>query len=174
MTHRLRRAGGAAILPTGALVVALIALPGRTELALHVWLLVVLGIALVALVAGVYEDVPLRPSGLAQALVPARADPARPPSLARVEREVSMGAETAFDTHYRLRPLFRELARGMLVARDGVDLDRSPERARELVGDDLWALIRPGVPAPEERGGPGMPGPAIERAVTDLERLAWS
>jgi hypothetical protein len=85
-----------------------------------------------------------------------------------------MGAETAFDAHYRLRPLFRELASGVLLTRHGVDLDRTPDRARSLVGDQLWTLIRPGVAAPAHRGGPGMPREEIAAAVTDLERLAWS
>lgn len=174
MSPRLRRAAGTATIPTVALVIAFVALPGRTELALHVWLLVILGIALIALVAGIGEDVPLRASGFTNALVPTPAATVRPPSLARVEREVSMGAETAFDTYYRLRPLFRELASGLLLTHHGVDLERAPDRARGLVCDELWSLIRPDAAAPDDRGGQGMPRDGITVAVSDLERLAWS
>lgn len=174
MSDRLRRAAGAALLPSVALGVAVVLLPGRIELAVHVWLLVVLSIGLLALVAGIRQDVPPSASRFAAAIQRPPARTARPPSLARVEREVSMGAETAFDTHYRLRPLFRTLTAGILLNRFGVDLERSPERARELVGDDLWALVEPGLPAPEDRGAAGTSHPTIERAVADLERVAWS
>lgn len=174
MKDRFRRAAGAALLPSAALVAAVVLLPGRTELAVHVWLLVVLSIGLLALVAGIRQDVPPSASRFAAALLPPAAGTARPPSLARVEREVSMGAETAFDTHYRLRPLFRTLTAGILLHRFGVDLERSPERARELVGDDLWALIAPDVSPPEDRGAAGTAPATIERAVADLERVAWS
>lgn len=174
MRHRLRRALEAAALPTLALVAALVALPGRTALSVHVWLLVVLGLALIALVAGVREDVPGGPSPFAGALAAPSRSAARPPSLARVEREISMGSETAFDAHVRLRPLFRELAGGLLLDRHGIDLDRSPALARGLVGDDLWSLVRPGVELPEHRGGAGPSPSSLERAIADLERLAWS
>jgi hypothetical protein len=80
---------------------------------------------------------------------------------------------SAFDVHYRLRPSLRVVASGLLLRR-GVDLERSPERARELVGADVWELIRPDRPAPDDRAAPGLPLATVERAVGDLERLAWS
>jgi hypothetical protein len=174
VSERLRRAVGIATLPTVALVVVVLALPGWTRPALHAWLLVVLAIGLVALLAGIRDSVPTAPSGFDAALARRATAPARPPSLAKVEREVSMGVETAFDTHYRLRPLFRRLTAGLLLAHRGVDLERDPERARALVGDDLWALVRPDAAAPEERSGAGVQPAALERAVADLERIAWS
>ena len=170
----MRRAAEAAIVPTLAFAVAAILMPGRLELAAHVWMLVVLTIGLIALVAGIREDVPPGGDGFDAALRRTPTGVARPPSLARVERELSMGAETASDAHYRLRPLFREVAAGVLLTRHGVDLGRAPARAKALVGEDLWALIRPGIPAPDERGGPGIPTAAVTRAVDDLERLTWS
>jgi hypothetical protein len=169
----VRRALGAVLLPTLALGITVLAVPGYVELAVHVWLLVVLGIGLLALVAALREAVPTRPSSFAAALARRAHPPARPPSLAKLEREVSMGAENAFDTHFRLRPLFTDLTRNLLLSRQGIDLDRQPERARELVGDELWELVRPDAQPPSERGAPGLPIATIERAVDDLERLAW-
>lgn len=172
--HRVRRALGAVMLPTLALGIAVVALPGYVELAVHVWLLVVLGIGLLALLAALHEAVPLQASSFDAALAPRAHPPARPPSLAKLEREVSMGAENAFDTHFRLRPLFTDLTRNLLLSRQGIDLAAQPGRARELVGDDLWELVRPDAQPPSERSAPGFPVSTIERAVDDLERLAWS
>jgi len=174
VNRRLRRTAAVAALPTALFGVALVALPGRSELIVHLWIVVVLSFGLLALVAGIGDDVPPGGSGFASPLAPPQAAPVRPPSLARVEREVSMGAETAFDTYFRLRPLFRELAAGVLLTHHGVDLGRAPERARPLVSDELWSLIGPGVEAPEDRAGRGMPHAQIASAVSDLERLAWS
>jgi hypothetical protein len=172
--QRVRRALGALLLPTLALGITVVALPGYVELAVHVWLLVVLGLGLLALIAALRETVPARPSGFEAALEPRVHPPARPPSLAKLEREVSMGAENAFDTHFRLRPLFTDLTRNLLLSRQGIDLDRQPERARELVGDELWELVRPDAQPPSERAAPGLPVETIERAADDLERLAWT
>ncbi|MGL6278900.1 MAG: DUF7269 family protein [Gaiella sp.] len=174
MSERIRRALGAAFIPTVLLGVAVVAVPGYTELAVHVWLLVVLGIGLLALLAALHAALPPRASSFDAALAPKPDRPARPPSLAKLEREVSMGAETAFDTHFRLRPLFRELAASLLLTRHGVDLARHPDRARPLVGDALWELVRPDAEAPVERGAPGLPVTTIEAAVDDLERIAWT
>lgn len=174
MSGRLRRIAGLAALPTVALAVVAVIRPGWARPAFHVWLLVVLGIGFLALLRSLRESVPVAPSGFDAALAQRATAPVRPPSLAKVEREVSMGVETAFDTHYRLRPLFRDLASGLLLAHRGVDLERDPERARAAVGDDLWDLVRPGAEAPEERAATGVSPEALERAVSELEQLAWS
>ena len=172
MRARIRWAAETALVPSVALGVALVALPGRAALLVHVWLLTVLAIALGSLVVAVRDQVPAGSPLFDAALRRRTAPPVRPPSLARIERELSMGSETAFDTHARLRPLFRDLAGSVLLTHHGVDLGRSPERARALVGHDLWALVRPDAELPEDRSQPGLPRAAVERAVSDLERLA--
>lgn len=174
MSERLRRALGAALLPTLALGAALVVVPGYAELALHLWLLVVLAIGLAGVLVALREAVPDARSSFDAALAPQPHPPARPPSLAKLEREVSMGAENAFDTHFRLRPLFRELTEGLLLTRRGVDLRRRPERARAIVGDALWEIVRPDAEPPTERGAPGIPVATIEAAVDELERIAWT
>lgn len=174
MTERLRRALGVALVPTLALGVVLVAVPGYAELAVHVWLLSTLAIGLLAVLVAVRDAVPALPSSFDAALAPRTSAPARPPSLAKLEREVSMGAENAFDTHFRLRPLFRDVTASLLLARHGVDLGRHPDRAHALLGPDLWELARPDAEAPADRSGPGAPVSTIEAAVADLERIAWS
>ena len=46
--------------------------------------------------------------------------------------------------------------------------------ARALLGPDLWELLRPDRPAPDDRTAAGISLVAVERMVDDLERLAWS
>ncbi|HZX01321.1 hypothetical protein [Kribbella sp.] len=54
------------------------------------------------------------------------------------ERRAGEGSQTFVR---RIRPLLLELATDRLVHRHGVDPEREPDRARELAGDRLWALI---------------------------------
>ena len=99
--------------------------------------------------------------------------PERPPPLAeleRIDRLVVLGTANEFDLHYRLRPLLRQLAADRLFARHGVDLDRSPERARPLLGDELWALVRADRTV-GRRTGPGVPSAELADYVDRLERL---
>jgi hypothetical protein len=107
------------------------------------------------------------------AFAPTRPARARPASLARVEREVALATGTAFDVHFRLRPLLRTIAAGILLRR-GVDLERRPHRAAALLGPTVWELVRPDRAAPEDRTAPGIPIASVEEAVDDLERLACS
>ncbi len=132
-----------------------------------------LALALGVALGRLRRELPRRPSAFAAAFERREPTRARPSSLARVEREVTLATGTAFDVHFRLRPLLRDLAAG-LVLRRGVDLERSPDRARELLGPDVWALVRPDVEPPDDRSAPGVPIAAIERALDDLEALACS
>jgi hypothetical protein len=90
--------------------------------------------------------------------------------LVRIERELEMATQSAFDTHYRLRPLLRELAETRL-ARRGVDLDAPGGRAEELLGPDAWELVRPDLVRPAEHHAAGVRLASVDRAVTALEEL---
>jgi hypothetical protein len=170
MTRVARSLVGAIVVTAAAGAVAL-AVPEHAALVAHVWLVVVLALALGAALGRLRRALPNRPSAFDTAFAPAPRTGARPASLARIEREVTLATGTAFDVHYRLRPVLRAAAVGLLAQR-GVDLDRSPARAERLLDPAVWELVRPDRPAPEDRAGPGVPVATIERAVDDLERLA--
>jgi hypothetical protein len=170
---RIDRAVAAALAVTVWAGLVLVIAPGRTAVVGHVWLVLVLAIALAAALAALFRAVQRGPSAFDAAFEPAGRHRARPASLERAEREVALARGTAFDVHYRLRPSLRTLAAGLLLRR-GVDLERSPERAAELVGPDVWELIRPDRPAPSDRTATGISLEAVERAVDDLEGFAWS
>ena len=170
---RLDRAIAVAVSATVWAGVTILAAPGRAALVAHVWLVVVLVLALGVALDRLRRAVPRRASAFDAAFAPSKPTRARPASLARVEREVTLGGGTAFDVHYRLRPLVRSLATGLLLRR-GVDLERSPDRARTLLAPLTWDLVRPDRPTPDDRTAPGLPIAEIEAVVDDLERLAWS
>ena len=170
---RIDRAIAAGIVVSGWAAVGVALVPGRTSLVGHLWLVAVLAISLGAALSALHRSVPRRASAFDAAFAPGRRARARPASLERLEREVVLANGTAFDVHYRLRPPLRTIASGLLLRR-GVDLERSPERAEALAGATVWELVRPDRPVPDDRTAPGIPLGTVERAVDDLERLAWS
>jgi hypothetical protein len=172
VTRRLILPGGLLALEATALVVVVLVAPGRAALAAHVFVLVVAGEALLALSLDLSRSLrPSEPSTFEHGLRrrPQRAE--RVGQLVRIENEVALGLQTAWDLHVRLVPLLREAAAGLLAARRGVDLAREPERAAPLLGADAWELVRPDRPSPEHRHGPGIDAPALDRALSALERL---
>lgn len=77
----------------------------------------------------------------------------------------------AYDLHFRLRPVLRDLADHRLRSGHGVDLDAAPVAAQALLGQELWELVRPGRPAPEDKRGPGLSPEALVEIVKRLESL---
>lgn len=96
--------------------------------------------------------------------------PLRPADLVRLERLVVTGRSTAGDLHQRLRPVLQEIAATRLRPH-GVWLDRNPEEARRLLGDELWELVRADRPRPSEPREPGLSLEQLGSVVTRLERL---
>ncbi len=157
---------------TGVLGVVLLASPGRRELALHVYLLVLAALALGRLVLELRRAHPradASPFDLGLAERPAAEPPL--PELARLEREVTLSGTTAFDLHFRLRPVLRRIARRLLAARRGIDLDRNPAAAERALGHEAWELVRPDREPPADRSGPGLELAVLGRVVTSLEQL---
>jgi hypothetical protein len=100
----------------------------------------------------------------------ARRSAPRPATLERIERVVNAGRQTAGDVHVRVRPLLREIA-APLLRRQGVRLDSEPQRARALLGEELWEIVRRDRPRPRERRDPGLALTDLEELLQRLERL---
>jgi hypothetical protein len=101
---------------------------------------------------------------------PAPASP-RPGQLVALERLVVTAGTTAMQVHAYLRPRLIEIASYRLAAR-GQTLDRMPEDlGRELLGDRLWDIVRPGRQFPEDRNAPGVRPQELEAMLAVLERL---
>jgi hypothetical protein len=155
-------------LATAALLVAHFVAPGRFALELDVFILAVGGLALVELVILIREAYPLEErSALAAALEREEVNPSRPPEVERLERELTLATGSAFDVHARLRPTLREIATIRLSTR-GLRLDDDGE---EILGEELWELVRPERRPPTDRHAPGITTEALRGAVERLEAL---
>jgi hypothetical protein len=148
-------------------VLALIFLPGRRGLVLDLFLLLIASAAVLALVRALSAAVP---RAAAVAPSPLRRPPPRLAELDRTERAVLLSASTAFDVHYRLRPILREIAAQRLATRRGLSLDVDTEAARVVVGEETWELVRPERDPPQLRFAPGIAAPQLHEVVAALER----
>ncbi len=91
--------------------------------------------------------------------------------LARLEQEVALGSAGSFDLHHQLRPRLRRLAGELLTARRRLSLDGDTEKAREVLGEDAWQLVRSDRLPPEDRLARGIGPEALGRVVASLERI---
>jgi hypothetical protein len=158
-------------LATVALVVVAVLLPGRRPLEEDIYVLLIGGMAVFAAVLAARRAYPLSGrSAIAEALEtePRKAVP--PPDLERTERVLSMSTNAAFDVHFRLRPILREIAEQRLADRRGLRLDSGERRVREALGD-VWELVRPEREAPSQRFGQGIAPERLQRAIERLETL---
>jgi hypothetical protein len=149
-----------------ALIVLLALPPVSTSRALAIWAVVVAAIALVLLVRHSHESAALQRAPRFEAAL--RGRPVKPPppvELMRAERDLELGIAGA---HHRLLPVLRAAAIARLATHRGIALDRRPDVARELLGEDAWDLLRPDRPEPEDRFAPGVPR---ERVTTLIERV---
>jgi hypothetical protein len=95
----------------------------------------------------------------------------RPPELVRTEREITLGMANAGHLHKRLLPMLREAAAVRLATRQSVEIERRPDQARRLLGDDAWELLRPDLPEPADPHAPGISLGRLRRIVDALERI---
>jgi hypothetical protein len=96
----------------------------------------------------------------------------RGPSLVHT-RDMLLLASNAYDLHFRLRPLLVDVVSDLLALRARIDFHEQPEQARELIGQQLWELVRPDRPVPVGRfSDPGLDAASMERLLDDLERIS--
>ena len=134
------------------------------------YLLAIGALALLAVIGRAIGSLPReQPSRLDRRPAARRPHP-RPHELVKLEREVDLATQTAFDAYFRLRPTLRRIAEARLRAR-GIDLDAPRGPAEALIGTEGWELTRPDRARPRRHDDPG-PSPAeIDAAVSALERL---
>jgi hypothetical protein len=159
-----------AVVATLGLAAAIAFQPGSAALAVDVYLFFVATLGLLLAIARTLGTLPRE--------TPTRLDVGargsnrqnRPRELVKLEREVAMSTETAFDAYYRLRPAVRRVAVSRLALR-GIDLDSPSGPAEELLGSDTWDLVRADRPRPRNHDAPGVPLDRIEAIVATVEQL---
>lgn len=162
----LRRAPLAVFLTLVALLLAWAA-PIDRDLLVRAYALVIGALALATLSAATSYAARGSKSEFAAAMRRARVPDARPDALERLERQVALSLENAGDFHFRLRPSLVEAADAALWRRHGVQL----EDGEPYVSPELWGLIRPGLPPPEDRRAPGPPPARIEAYLDEIARI---
>lgn len=93
----------------------------------------------------------------------------RAPALGEWQRIVDRSLGDEGDLHFAtaLRPQLQRLFAARLAERHGVAMRRDPQRARALVGAELWPWIDPAQPPPE----PQPPEPVLRALLDRLEAL---
>jgi hypothetical protein len=160
------------IVATVALV-TLLAIPRlSTARALAIWVVIVTALVLLALIRHSRGHDGTEPAQrFDQALRGQKPTTSQPVELLRLERDLLLGVANADHAQRRLLPLLRAAAAARLAARHGFELERRPEAARALLGDDVWELLRPDRPQPEDRHGPGVPRKRIVAVIERVESL---
>jgi hypothetical protein len=169
----LRTVAGRAAFLTAILIALLLVHAPYFDLALKLWLVALAAIVAWALTAGTLTAWPsvaerrrsLDPRGWRR-----RSSRERVRDLEELEHAVEFSVTTAFDFHFRLRPHLVGIAAHRLALR-GIDLDHQPERARALLGEETWQLLRPDRPAPEARNASGLPLRTLQRVVEKLDAV---
>ena len=90
--------------------------------------------------------------------------------LRQVGRVLTAAQASEVGVHRDLRPLFRPIA-AMRLARRGVDLDRHTEKARAILGDELWELVRAEGPRGSNRVAGGISAAGLQSLIERLERI---
>lgn len=174
MSIRRRLLGAAAAALVGALPFGLVVLlrRGVADVALDVYLLYLGAVLLLAFVQATRDAAPPdRHAGFARALSRRPRSRERLTELTRQEREVALSIDAAYDLHARLRPMLRLIAAHRLASRRNLDLDRDAERARAILGDDLWEIVRADRPPPDDRFAPGVPRERLRAIIDRLESV---
>ena len=165
-----RFATGAVVLVASvALAGVVLAVPEHRTRAVAAYLLALGALAAVLALRGVMRAAASGPSAFEAALDPRPGRPSRLRSLERVENDCVQGLANPVDLHRRLRPRLREIAAQRLAARHGVDLEGRPEAARALLGEEIWELVRPDRPLPDEVKGTRIDAACLGRVLERLE-----
>ena len=159
---------GALVVATGAFIAALVVRPHDQGPALDAFVLFLGFLGLIVATRMTAQAFPESVGQFEDALRPRTQQAPRLADLERLERTVEMATQSAFDVYYRLRPPLREIALARLAPR-GLDLE--DERARELLGEDVWTIVRPEATRPKDHFAPGAKLETISAAVAALEEL---
>ncbi len=154
------------MIATILLVATLAVFPEEAEVAVDVYLIFLGGLALIGLVVLTGRRGEKAESPFDAARRPRRRPAPVLPELDRLGREVSLGTQSAFDFHVRLRPVLVEIAEARLAAHGG-----RLEDAEGLLDPEAWDLVRPDRPPPADRHGPGADEATLRRFVDAIEKI---
>jgi hypothetical protein len=165
------RLGVLALVGTVALAAALSGAPHDRALALAAYLAFVCALALTWLARGDTAPLPRDDRVLGRARAPRAEKPPLPEQLDWLARRLATAQGTGRELHVYFRPLVRQIASAALAGRHGIALDGQPERARAVVGERVWELVRADRPEPD-RETPGLSPAELRALIDDLEAIS--
>jgi hypothetical protein len=164
MIRRLLATGACATVALGA---ALALAPHERRLALVAYVDFACALLLFGLARAVCRTLP--PQARRARVAPGSAEPPIEQSD-WLDRQLHFARASAEELHRSFRPVVVQVAAAQLARKHGVALEREPDRARSLVSERLWELIRPDRPTPQKRGR-GLRPEELERVIAELEEL---
>jgi len=169
----LRRALGRGAFLTGLLLALIVFRAPYFGLALRLWLVALAAVFIWAILGRTltgWTRAEIQPRRLDWRRWRPPAATERVRGLEELEHAVEFSQTTAFDFHYRLRPHLVRVATHRLAVR-GVHLEAQPDRARQLLGEDAWDLVRPDRLPPERRNDRGLEPARLQSVLEKLDAL---
>jgi hypothetical protein len=157
------------VIPTIALLATGLFAPGRIEIGVRIYALILSLSIIVLVLLALRRAYP--PESILHPHAAAADRRIAPASLVHLENEAALGVASSFDLHYRLVPRLRTIAAGLLSSRRQVSLAASPATARAILGERAWELVRSDRPAPEDRLAKGIPADELAGVVDSLEAV---
>jgi hypothetical protein len=93
------------------------------------------------------------------------------PAYAKISSDLGWAPVSEWHYDHGIRPLLIRLFESVLAERHRVDLTADPDRARSVVGNDVWPLIDPSRPPSFDSRAPGTDLRTLTRIVDRLEQL---
>ncbi|GAB3407480.1 hypothetical protein [Flindersiella endophytica] len=93
------------------------------------------------------------------------------PAYDKAVSDLAWGRYSRRDFDVLMRKRLLRAATVRLADRHGVDLDRQPERARQLLGEHAWLVLAPEQAPSQDRSRGGVDVQEVERVVAAIEAL---
>jgi hypothetical protein len=93
------------------------------------------------------------------------------PAYRKITSDLSWADSSPRHYDHGLRPRLAGLLDARLAQRHGLNAAAGPERARELVGEEMWPLLDMSRPPSNDSRAPGVSMATVDRIVTRLEEL---
>src|SRR5262249_56936536 len=93
------------------------------------------------------------------------------PVYLKINSDLGWAPVSEWHYDHGVRPLLARLLRARLAERHQLDPATDPQRARQLVGEDIWPLVDPARPVSTDSRAPGADVTALTRIVDLLEQL---
>jgi hypothetical protein len=159
-------------LATSLAALVLLIQPSWFGLVIRVWL-VVIGLLLSgAILSGAFARFPAEPAGPRHH---GSVDLTRPVGEVRHIREIEEAKDFLIAVDYQLFPFIRaqlrEIAAYRLLANHNIDLERDSGLARQLLGDEVWELVRPATPPDKSEGWGTISTTRLSTMLRELEKL---